>query len=216
MKVTKITQGVGLKLVDGSLPDIDSDFSGPDRTRVKRYMEQRFGQEQVCSVGTYTTFRPKGLIKDFARLFLMDFAQANSVTFKLRLGDNSLLSLLARAQKEPVLKEFLKRNPDIFYMMKTIIDQQKAQSIHACALIVMPRVLKAVEWAPMRKASGMLVTQWSGYDLDNAGFLKNDILGLKQLTKFTAILELARENGKTTPDIYNLPYDDREVFNTET
>jgi DNA polymerase-3 subunit alpha len=212
MKVTKITQGTGLKLVDGTLPDIDSDFSGVDRIHVKKYMEQRFGEEQVCAVGTYTTFRPKGIIKDMARLLLMDFAKANSVTFKLGLGDTTLLKILERAQKEPILKEFLKKNPDIFYMMPTILDQQKAESIHACALIVMPTVLTANEWAPMRKASGMLVTQWGGYEMDEAGFLKNDILGLKQLTKFTNILDLAKQNGKAIPDIYNLPYGDKEVF----
>ena len=182
MKVTKITQGTGLKLVDGTLPDIDSDFSGVDRIHVKKYMEQRFGEEQVCAVGTYTTFRPKGIIKDMARLLLMDFARANSVTFKLGLNDTTMLSILERAQKEPILKEFLKKNPDIFYMMPTILDQQKAESIHACALIVTPSVLRASEWVPTRKASGMLVTQWGGYEMDEAGFLKNDILGLNLLT----------------------------------
>jgi DNA polymerase-3 subunit alpha len=212
MRVTKITQGVGKKLVDGTLPDIDSDFAGVDRGSVKKYMEERFGEDQVCAVGTYTTFRPKGIIKDMARLFSMDFSEANSVTFKLQLSDTTLLSLLSRAQTEPVLKSFLKKNPDIFYMMPTILDQQKTESIHACALIVTPSVMVANEWAPMRKTSGMLVTQWSGYEMDAAGFLKNDILGLKQLDKFTEILNLAKKNNKEVPDIYNLPYDDREVF----
>lgn len=212
MKVTKITQGVGKKLVDGTLPDIDSDFSGADRGTIKEYMETRFGKENVCSVGTYSTFKPKGMIKDFAKLFDMDFSQANSVTFKLHLGDTKLIDILRRAQTEPVLKEFLKKNPDIFYMMPTILDQQKTEGIHACAMIVTPTVMSGSEWIPMRVAKGQLVTQWSGGECDDAGFLKNDILGLKQLSKFTDILSLAKENGKEVPDIYNLPYDDREVF----
>ena len=212
MKVTKITQGTGLKLVDGTLPDIDSDFSGADRGTIKEYMETRFGKENVCSVGTYSTFRPKGMIKDFAKLFDMDFSQANSVTFKLGLGDTKLVDILRRAQTEPVLKEFLKKNPDIFYMMPTILDQQKAEGIHACAMIVTPTVMSGPEWMPMRRTNGQLITQWGGYECDDAGFLKNDILGLKQLSKFTDILKLAKENGKEVPDIYNLPHDDREVF----
>jgi DNA polymerase-3 subunit alpha len=212
MKVTKITKGVGKKLVDGTLPDIDSDFSGADRGSIKEYMETRFGKNNVCSVGTYSTFRPKGMIKDFAKLFDMDFSQANSVTFKLQLGDTKLIDILKRAQTEPVLKEFLKKNPDIFYMMPTILDQQKAEGIHACAMIVTPTVMSGPEWMPMRRTKGQLITQWSGGECDDAGFLKNDILGLKQLSKFTDILALARENGKEVPDIYNLPYDDKEVF----
>jgi len=212
MKVTKITQGVGKKLVDGTLPDIDSDFAGVDRGTIKSYMEDRFGKNNVCSVGTYSTFKPKGMIKDFAKLFDMDFSRANSVTFKLQLGDTKLLDLLKRAQTEPVLKEFLKKNPDIFYMMPTILDQQKTEGIHACAMIVTPDVMTTDEWAPVRKSNGMIVTQWGGGEMDDAGFLKNDILGLKQLDKFTDILNMAKENGKDVPDIYNLPYDDKEVF----
>tara|TARA_B100000809_G_scaffold266442_1_gene329184 strand:+ start:1925 stop:3910 length:1986 start_codon:yes stop_codon:yes gene_type:complete len=192
--------------------EIDSDFAGVDRGTIKSYMEDRFGKNNVCSVGTYSTFKPKGMIKDFAKLFDMDFSRANSVTFKLQLGDTKLLDLLKRAQTEPVLKEFLKKNPDIFYMMPTILDQQKTEGIHACAMIVTPDVMTTDEWAPVRKSNGMIVTQWGGGEMDDAGFLKNDILGLKQLDKFTDILNMAKENGKDVPDIYNLPYDDKEVF----
>tara|TARA_R110002049_G_scaffold53852_6_gene150289 strand:- start:8676 stop:10745 length:2070 start_codon:yes stop_codon:yes gene_type:complete len=212
MIVKKITKGVSQKLVDGTLPDIDSDFAGVDRNSIKGYMEKRFGKENVCSVGTYSTFRPKGMIKDFARLFDMDFAQANSVTFKLKLGDTKLVDILQRAQTEPVLKEFLKKNSDMFYMMPTILDQQKTEGIHACAMIVTPEVMSGSEWMPMRKTNGQLITQWGGGECDDAGFLKNDILGLKQLDKFTDILNLVKKNGKEVPDIYNLPYNDREVY----
>lgn len=51
-----------------SLPDIDTDFPGEARPRVKEYMEQRFGIDQVCSVGTYGTLQLKAAIQDFARL----------------------------------------------------------------------------------------------------------------------------------------------------
>jgi DNA polymerase-3 subunit alpha len=212
MIVKKITKGLAPKLVDGTLPDIDSDFAGVDRGSIKEYMEERFGKENVCSVGTYSTFKPKGMIKDFARVFDMDFAQANAVTFKLQLKDNSMFDILKRAQSEPLLKEFLKKNPDIFYMMPTILDQKKTEGIHACAMIVTPSVMTSSEWSPMRKTNGLLVSQWGGGEMDDAGFLKNDILGLKQLDKFTDIIRLAKENGKSVPDIYNLPYDDREVY----
>ena len=212
MKVVNIKKIKKKKLVNGTLPDIDSDFATKDRAVIKEYMEERFGKEQVVSVGTYSTFKPKGLIKDFARLFDIDFSQANSVTFKLTLGDTKMIDILRRAQKEPLLKEFLIKNPDIFYMMPTLLNQQKAESVHACAMIVTPSVMKASEWIPTRKADGIIISQWGGEEMDNAGFLKNDILGLKQLSKFTDVLKLIGDNGKVVPDIYNLPYEDKEVF----
>jgi DNA polymerase-3 subunit alpha len=174
-------------------------------------MEKRFGKEQVCSIGTFTTFRPKGLIKDLARNLSIDFAESNLITSILREGDNAPIDVIRRSCSEPKLKSFIKKNSDIFYMMPTLLNQQKTQSIHACAMVVFPSVLSASEWAPMRMQQGLMVSEWCGGELDDAGFLKEDILGIKQLDKFTSILKLIEKNGKEVPDIYNLPYD-REVY----
>ena len=72
MKITKIEKSISKKLVDGTLPDIDTDFAGKDRAEIKQYMEDRFGQEQVCSVGSYSTMKLKGLVKDLARMLNQD------------------------------------------------------------------------------------------------------------------------------------------------
>ena len=211
MKVTKITQSLKPKLVDGTLPDIDQDLPGKSRAEIKAYMETRFGKSQVCSIGTYNTFRAKGLIKDLCRIFSIDFSEANLITSILRNEDNELKDIIRRACKEPKLKVFLKENSDIFYMLPTLLNQQKTQSIHACAMVVFPSVMGAEEWAPMRMQQGLMVSEWCGGELDDSGFLKEDILGIKQLDKFTDILKLIKENGKEMPDIYNLPHD-REVY----
>ena len=211
MKVSKITQSLKPKLVEGTLPDIDTDFSGVDRAAIKQYMERRFGEAQICSVGSYTTMKPKGLVKDFARISSVDYSEANLITSIVDNGDSSLLDLISRACIEPKLKAFIKDNSDIFYMIPSLLDQPKTQSIHPCAVIIFPGVMSANEWAPMRKQQGLVVSQWGGEEMDNAGFLKDDILGIKQLTKFTDILNLIKDNGKVAPDIYNLPHDD-EVY----
>ncbi len=174
-------------------------------------MEKRFGYEQVCSVGTYTTMKPKGLIKDLARIFSIDYTEANIITSFFSDKDVSMIDIYKKACEEKKLKSFIKNNTDIFYMMPSLLNQVKAKSIHSCATIVFPRVLKAIEWAPMRSQNGLLISEWGGGEMDDAGFLKNDILGIEQLDKFTDILRLIEKNGKTAPDIYNLPID-KEVF----
>jgi len=211
MIVKKITVSTKPKLVNGTLPDIDQDLCGKDRAEIKAYMETRFGKEQVCSIGTFTTFKPKGLIKDLARSLSIDFSESNIVTSMLRLGDDSILDVMKRSCSEPKLKSFIKKNSDIFNMLPTLLDQQKTQSIHACAMVVFPNVLSASEWAPMRMQKGLMVSEWCGGELDDAGFLKEDMLGVKQLDKFTNILKLIEKNGKEVPDIYNLPQD-KEVY----
>ena len=211
MKITNIQQSTSKKLVDGTLPDIDTDFAGRNRAEIKQYMEDRFGTEQVCSVGSHATMKLKGLVKDFARIFSVDFQEANIITSIISAGDLTMVDLIKRASNEPKLKNFIKRNSDIFYMIPTLLDQPKTQSIHPCAVIIFPKVMTASEWVPTRYQQGLLVSEWSGVEMDDAGFLKDDILGIKQLDKFTDILDLIKRNGKEVPDIYNLP-DDREVF----
>lgn len=212
MKVAQITKSTLPKLVNGTLPDIDTDFAGRDRPRVKAYMEERFGETQVCSVGTYATMKPKGLVKDLARVTNVEFTEANAITAIIDADDISMLDIIKRAAREPKLKAFIKKNSDIFHMIPSLLLQPKTTSIHACAMIIFPGVMKAEEWCPVRKQNGLVVSEWGGYEMDDAGFLKEDILGIKQLDKFTDIIELIEAGGKEAPDIYNIPLDDDEVY----
>lgn len=211
MKVSAIRQGIAPKLVNGTLPDIDSDFCGKDRPKIKSYMEARFGKTQVVSVGTLTTLQLKGLIKELCRIVNVPPDEANYITSMIGFKDTSLLDLIKTSATEPKLKAFLKSNSDLVYMMNTLLDQPKSLSIHACAMIIFPDVMKSTEWCPVRKQQGLIVTEWAGGEMDDAGFLKDDILGIKQLDKFDAILDFIKANGKEVPNIYDLPHDD-EVF----
>ena len=174
-------------------------------------MEDRFGSSQVASVGTVTTFKAKGMIKDFDRQLDNDIMRANVITSIVE-ADDSVKDIFKRSVSEPKLKSYIKDNPDIFYMMDNIMDQNKTQSIHACATIVFPNIMEAQEYVPVRKQKGLIVTEWNGTELDNAGFLKCDILGIKQLSKYKAILKLIEKNHNEKVDIYKLPLDDTEVF----
>jgi DNA polymerase-3 subunit alpha len=207
MKITKIVEGLAPKLVDGTLPDIDTDFAGRDRGAVKAYIEERFGQTQVCSVGTFTTMKLKGLVKDLARTASVDFSEANLMTAIIDEKDDNMLDLIKRASLEPKLKTFIKQHSELFYMIPSLINQPKTQSIHPCAVIIFPNVMSSNEWCPTRLQQGLIVSEWGGGEMDSAGFLKEDILGIRQLDKFQDILSLIEKNGQPLPDIYNLPHD---------
>ena len=211
MKVKSIVQKTAKKLVNGTLPDIDTDFAGKDRAYVKSYMENRFGKSQVCSVGSFTTMKLKGLVKDLARINGVDFSEANLITSVIDNNASTMYDLFEIAQREPKLKHFIKNNSDIFHMLPTLLNQPKTKSIHPCAVIVFPSVMTVNEWCPVRTQSGMVVSEWGGGEMDDAGFLKDDILAIKQLDKFTDILKLIGDNGKEVPDIYDLPHDN-EVY----
>lgn len=207
MKVLNIKKTVGKKMIGGSLPDIDTDFETERRGEVKEYIENRFGREQVVSVGTYTTLQLKGALKDLDRQFDNDVYTANVATSIIDMSDSTMLDLFKRSAKEPKLKEYIKRNSDIIHLMPSLLNQPKAKSIHPCAMVIFPKVMTAQEWVPVRRQKGMIVAEWDGEEMELAGFLKLDILGLKQLSKFSEIDSLIKANGKDAPDIFNLPHD---------
>ena len=201
------------KLTGGSPPDIDSDFSSKDRDKIKEYIEKRFGKSQVCSIGSYTTLQMKGIIKDLSKIFGIEFTKANLITNILSQLDKNtsptIFDILAVSQEEPKLKAFLLDNPDILYWMPVIMNQIRAKSIHPCAMVILPNTMGSEHWLPIRDQQGQIVTDWEGEDIESAGFLKEDILGIKQLDKISDILKLVEANGKEVPDIYNLPNDEK-------
>jgi len=211
IKIKSIKSIVGKKLVDGTLPDIDSDFDGSRRPEVKAYIEERFGKEQVVSVGSFSTLKVRGIIKDIDRQFDNDVFKANLMTSIIKDEDSTMYDVYKRSASEPKLKEYISKNTDIFYYMPLILGQNKIKSVHPCAVVIVPSSLETHEWFPTRVQGGLTVSEWDGYELDSSGFLKQDILGIKQLDKFSDILKMIEKNGKEKPDIYDLPHD-KDVF----
>ena len=174
-------------------------------------MSDRFGKEQVCSVGTFSTIKIKGFIAAFGRINSIPQSEIRQISSLTDQTDETLLDIITRAVKEPRLKDFLKKNSDMLYSFPIVEKQPRTTSIHACAIIVFPNVMTSKEWCPVRSQNGLMVTEWGGYEMDAAGFLKDDILGIKQLDKFTDILKRIKQNTGKDIDIFNLPYDS-EVY----
>ena len=191
---------------------IETDFPGEVRGRVKEYMEQRYGITQVCSVGTYSALQPRQAIKDFARLMGIPFQDVNMVTKILETSDRKYEDIFIKACGNGRLMAFIHKCPELINEISIVLGAPKTQSIHACATMIFPDEHDMFHWVPIRKQEGMYVSEWEGNEMDSAGFLKEDILGVKQLDKFQNILKLIKENHGVDVDIYNLPLDDKEVY----
>lgn len=182
------------------------------RPLVKKYMEERYGQDHVCSVGTYTTLQIRAAIKDLCRLENIPVPEVNSFTAKLSVNDKGLDDLFKVACQKKDVSVFINKHPEIVQTAGLLYGQPKAKSIHACAMMIYPDEKDMFHWNPVRKQDDMYVSEWEGGELDAAGFLKEDILGILQLSKFSEILALIKENTGKDIDIYNLPLDDEKVL----
>lgn len=201
----------------GSFPDIDSDFDADRRYEVKRYMEQKYGEDRVASIGTYGTFQIKAAIKDFARQKSLDIQSLNYLTAVLELEMHApFKDLFLEASKKSQVKKFIQENPDIVEYIRVSLGQPKSTSIHACATVILPQSQSIYNTLPIRLGqldnTELLVTEWEGEYIEKAGYLKEDILGIRQLTKFQKIIDLVRETEGEEVDIYHLPLDILEIY----
>lgn len=198
-------------MVHCRISELDTDFEMARRGEVKEYMERRYGKDQVCSVGTYTTLQVKAAIKDLCRLEGIPVSEVNMFTAKID-GVKDFDDLFRMACQKKDVAYFINKYPGIIQAVGLIQGQPKAKSIHACAMMVYPDDHDMFHWNPVRRQGDMMVSEWEGGELDGAGFLKEDILGILQLSKFGDILKLVKEHTGKDINIYTLPLDDKKVY----
>lgn len=196
----------------GGALDIDTDVPGEYRPAVKQYMENRFGASQVCSVGTYTTLQIKQAINDVGKIYGASIPTLRRLT-KMIEDVKTEEDFLKLACKRSEINQFLNKYPEMMNVVFLLLGQQKAASIHACAMMIFPKEKSMYEWCPVRKSGDLIVSEWEGGEMDEAGFLKEDILGIEQLDKFTDILNLIEKNTGRKINLYSdIEYDDPEVY----
>jgi len=200
---------------------IDLDFESERREEVKQYLENKYGKNFVCSIGSFNTFKIKVSIKDLTRELGAKGANyeiINKITTSLffredKGGDFEELFIIAQDNKH--LKTFIKDNPKLINCLRNILNTPKTSTVHPCATIILPDNkdnFNLLNSLPLKKQDDVLISEWEGEELNDLGYLKEDILGLSQLDKFKNILNLIKEYYNEEIDLYNIPLNDTEVF----
>ncbi len=177
--------------------DIDSDFAADRRGDVKEYLEQRYNQnnlQRVFSAGTFTTVKIKSAIKDVARTHKIPMGTTNYLTAILEDG-MTWTDVMKLAVTDKRIREFINKYPDVFEEILPLMGQARSAGIHASALIITPEhvkdeIINCYDLLPIRKMGDLLVSEISGYDVDAIGILKNDVLGIQELTRLSDMLTL--------------------------
>lgn len=213
MLVTDIRIETRERTVVGSLPDIDTDFEGARRDDVKRYIEQRYGENYVTSIGTYSTMKLRGAISDLARCASIPASKTKFVTSFLdpEASFSDLFTVFAKGSG--TVKEYINQFPTIIDNLPTCMNQPKTASVHAAGVVIVPKEYGTIfEQMPVKKMDGLLVSEWEGTFIDKAGFLKCDILGIKQLDKFSAISKLIEKTKGVKLGFDDIKLEESSVF----
>lgn len=184
-----------------SLPDIDVDYASDRRQEIKEYLEERYntaGRRRVFSAGTFTTMQLKAALKDVARVHRVPHGTVNYITAMLDDGTD-WTGLFRQAAVNKKLKDFIQTYPEVIEEVRLVLEQPKAASIHASAIIVTPETrngkpAECFDFLPIREMDGVLVSEFDGYSVDEIGLLKEDVLATKELAKLNSIIGLVNEH----------------------
>ena len=207
----------------GSLPDVDVDFQSDRRQEVKEYIERRYnhdGKQRVFSAGTLTTLKLKAVLKDVARVHRVPVNIVNYITAIFEDDNMSWTDLFVLAATNKRVKSFIQEYPQVIEDIRTLMGQPRSSSIHASALLVTPddkdgKDMECFDFTPIKKVDDMLISEFDGYVLDEQGLLKNDCLGIKELSKLQAVIKTCNSEYGTNlifQGIVQGGLDDQKVY----
>src|SRR6186713_3195246 len=200
-----------------SMPDFDIDFCMDGRDRVIEYVSQKYGRERVSQIITYGTMAAKAVVRDVGRVLGMGYGYVDKIAklIPFELG----ITLDDALEKEPELKRLYKEDEEI----KNLIDLARSlegltrnAGMHAGGVVIAPS--KLTEFAPLYAddKGGSVVTQFDKDDVEAAGLVKFDFLGLRTLTVIDRAIKTinARRSsaGEALLDLAALPMDDKATY----
>lgn len=115
-----------------SLPDIDSDFSHYRRQEVVDYIVDKYGEDQVAKIGTYTKMSTKSILKNVGKVMDIDHNTITEWNKQIPVENGNVMELSEALEVVPVIKKAAKDYPDAFDLALDLENMPKSSSVHAC------------------------------------------------------------------------------------
>jgi len=196
-----------------SMPDIDTDFDDEGRQKVIDYVVNKYGHNQVAQIITYGTMAAKMAIRDVARVLDLPLSEADALA-KL-VPERPGISLSQAFVEVPELDEIRKGNDDrgkVLRQAEKLEGSVRNSGIHAAGVIIAPDNITNYIPVSTSKDSELLVTQFDGKVIEDAGMLKMDFLGLKTLSIIKDAVEIIKISKNEIIDIDNISFEDEKTF----
>lgn len=203
-----------------SMPDFDVDFCQERRGEVIDYVTEKYGETKVGQIATFAQMKAKSVIKDVARCLELPFAEVNALikqlpnVYKDEKGSAKPITIDKALELEPKLRQLQEENEtyrEVIDIARKLEGLYRQAGMHAAGIVIADSDLWDV--VPVfRGNDGELVTQFSMSDVEDAGLVKFDFLGLKTLDVIyhaerhaNAYLQ-DRVNAKDVDALYKQPH----------
>lgn len=204
-----------------SMPDIDIDFQDDRRDEVIQYAKEKYGESSVAQIVTFNKLAPRGVLKDVGRVLNFPFQEINDLTKTIPIIFGKVKKLSECMKEEPDFKKYFETGDDfqkeekkkLFEYCTVLENLNKNSSIHASGVVIAPG--NVTDYVPLSKVTGednVFCTQYDMNQLEDAGLIKIDFLGLKELKVLGRALALINKRYKKNLTIDDIPLDDEKTY----
>ncbi len=200
-----------------SMPDFDVDFCMENRDRVIAYVSDHYGRDAVSQIITFGTMAAKAVVRDVARVQGKSYGLADKLSKMIPFEVG--MTLKKALEQEEVLREFLENDSEgqeIWDMAVQLEGVTRNVGKHAGGVVIAPSRL--TDFAPLYcdESGEGVVTQYDKGDVEDAGLVKFDFLGLRTLTIIDWALKMInrrqQQRGEPEVDINAIPLDDHPTY----
>lgn len=194
-------------------PDIDIDFCKERRAEVIQYVKDTYGEENVAQIGTFGTLAARAAIRDVGRTMSIPIFQVDKIVGMV--PDQLGISLDSALEQSDELRAAYEGDPEtreLLDLARKIEGLARNVGTHAAAVVIAQKPVE--EYVPLQRVKGKteVITQWAMGDVERAGLLKMDFLGLRNLTILAKSIDLIEQTTGERVDPYAFPLDDKPSY----
>lgn len=199
-----------------SAPDIDMDYADNRRDEMIEYAKLKYGDDKVAQIGTFGTMMARGAVRDVARALGYPYATGDRISKMIPLGSQGMPMTIDHAMEiVPELKEAYQKEKDtaeIINLAKKLEGCVRHISVHAAGVVISPTPLHDYVPTQLDPKGGKVITQYDMYSVEDAGLLKFDFLGIRNLAILGDAIRMVKKFYEIEIDIEKIPLNDKKTF----
>ncbi len=202
-----------------NMPDVDIDFADDKRDIVIEYVKDAYGEEAVCQIITFGKLSSKAVLTDVGRVLGIELNKIREITKAIPVNGGKVTPV-AKAVDLPEL-EWLKKTDDpklkeLVEFSKLLEGKFRQTGIHAAGVVIAPgpvaNYVPVHKSAKAKESSVEITSQYSMADIEDAGLLKMDFLGLRTLSIIENTLTMVKDNHGVDIDIDKIDFKDQATY----
>ncbi len=199
-----------------SMPDFDIDFCQDKRERVIDYVRRKYGSDSVSQIATFGTMAAKAVVRDVGRVLDLPYSFCDGISKLIPFTPGNKITLAEARKAEPLLAEREQNEEEVRELLALagpLEGLTRNVGMHAGGVLIAPG--KLTDFCPLyiQPGADAAVSQFDKDDVEAAGLVKFDFLGLATLTVLDWTLKFVKKlDSASDIALHDLPLDDKVTY----